>query len=87
MTNKQNEDKKLELEKETQEALITAKIAAQEGLHVLISTMKGIYVERVYPQDGICWSCKKQIFNKISLDDAGKTVISGCPFYHKSFCD
>lgn len=39
------------------------------------------------PHDGICWSCKRQIYTKISLDRAGKELITGCPHCARSYCD
>ena len=42
---------------------------------------------RFAPADGICWTCKKDIFEKISLEKAGSELITGCPFCHRSYCD
>lgn len=35
------------------------------------------------PADGICWNCKKQIFEVLS----GESAITGCPFCHRTYCD
>lgn len=66
---------------------IDEKIKAQEELHVRLSTQLGRYIERIYPADGICWNCHKQIFNKITLEEAKTQTISGCPYCHRSFAD
>lgn len=35
------------------------------------------------PTNGICWNCKKQIFEVLS----GESTITGCPFCHRTYCD
>lgn len=35
------------------------------------------------PMDGICWACGKQIYEKVS----GKSLVTGCPHCHRSYCD
>jgi hypothetical protein len=39
------------------------------------------------PTSGICWTCNKQIYNKITLEEAGEGLITGCPYCHSSFDD
>lgn len=39
------------------------------------------------PANGICWSCGKQIYNKISLYKASSELITGCPYCHHSYVD
>jgi hypothetical protein len=39
------------------------------------------------PKDGICSSCDKQIFDKITIEEALTTHITGCPFCHYSYCE
>ncbi len=39
------------------------------------------------PKDGVCESCHRQIFNRISLDFASQRLITGCPYCHKSYVD
>jgi hypothetical protein len=35
------------------------------------------------PQDGVCWSCRRQIYEELD----GKSFVTGCPFCHRSYCD
>lgn len=42
---------------------------------------------RFAPTDGICWSCHKQIYSRISLEMASTRLITGCPHCHYSFCE
>jgi hypothetical protein len=39
------------------------------------------------PANGMCWRCEKQIYDKISLERAGSSRITGCPHCHYSFCN
>lgn len=39
------------------------------------------------PSNGNCWKCGNQIYNKISVEKAGKELISSCPHCCKSYCD
>ncbi len=39
------------------------------------------------PSSGVCWNCKKQIYNRISLEKAGTDLVTGCPYCHRSYCD
>jgi uncharacterized protein with PIN domain len=45
------------------------------------------------PEDGRCFSCRNNIFlqlnekGAISVESAGETHITGCPFCNKSYCD
>jgi len=37
--------------------------------------------------NGICFSCGKNVFEKITIEEAGKELITGCPHCKRSFCD
>lgn len=39
------------------------------------------------PESGICWRCKKQIYEEISLEKASTELITGCPYCHWSYCE
>ena len=64
------------------------------------------------PRRGICWNCKRNIYQNlghkrdgwriidvkeegaevdyvtgISLEEAGKSLVTGCPHCHRSYCD
>ena len=39
------------------------------------------------PRNGRCWRCGKQIFDKISVYEASKSLITGCPLCHHSYVD
>jgi hypothetical protein len=39
------------------------------------------------PLGGTCWSCTGQIYDKIDLETASNTLITGCPYCKKSFVD
>jgi hypothetical protein len=39
------------------------------------------------PPNGVCWSCHRQIYDKISLEQAGSSRITGCPHCRHSFCE
>jgi len=39
------------------------------------------------PSTGLCWRCRKQIYNKISIIQAANSLITGCPYCHRSYCD
>jgi hypothetical protein len=43
--------------------------------------------ESVAPRDGVCWSCKKQIYNLISKEKASSELVTGCPYCKRDFCD
>ena len=36
---------------------------------------------------GVCWCCGKDIFDKITLEDASTELITSCPFCNSSFVD
>lgn len=38
-------------------------------------------------KDGVCWKCNGQIYDKISVEKAGRELITGCPLCTKSYCD
>jgi formamidopyrimidine-DNA glycosylase len=37
------------------------------------------------PSNGVCFSCKEQIYDKISLDKAANEIITFCPHCNYSF--
>jgi hypothetical protein len=39
------------------------------------------------PSDGECFDCDKQIYNKITLEEAGSKHITGCPYCAYSYCE
>lgn len=42
------------------------------------------------PANGVCFSCGQSIFegdNAISVDKAGKFLITGCPHCSRTYCD
>ena len=38
------------------------------------------------PGDGICFSCHKQIYEKITEEVAATEHITGCPICHRTYC-
>lgn len=52
-----------------------------------IEAQKKLCQEKQYPhfapQNGICWSCNRQIFEI----ETGLSLVTGCPFCHRSYCD
>ena len=39
------------------------------------------------PASGMCWSCNRQIYNEIDVVRAANSLITGCPYCHRSYCD
>lgn len=39
------------------------------------------------PMAGRCYNCRGQIYDKISLEEASTTLITGCPYCKQSFVD
>ena len=39
------------------------------------------------PHSGFCWKCGKQIYTAITVEQAGKSLVTYCPHCHKSFDD
>ena len=41
------------------------------------------------PNDGRCWNCRSQIYAEggIDVERASNTLVTGCPFCHRSYCD
>ena len=39
------------------------------------------------PRNGVCWHCHNNIYERVTLEQAGSDVITGCPFCHYSFCE
>ena len=45
---------------------------------------------RFAPNDGYCYDCRRPIYGEergIKLEEAATTLITGCPFCRKSYCD
>lgn len=63
----------------------------EEEIKAKIKAQTDLQNAKVYPDfapsDGVCWHCKNQIYEKISLNSASKVLITGCPFCGKSYCD
>lgn len=36
---------------------------------------------------GKCFSCHKNVFEKLTIEQSANELITGCPFCNKSFCD
>ena len=39
------------------------------------------------PYYGTCFRCGQNIWKKISVEEAGKRYITGCPYCGRSWCD
>lgn len=39
------------------------------------------------PDDGLCFNCSKQIYNKISLEEASNELITHCPYCGRAYND
>lgn len=39
------------------------------------------------PYDGVCWACRRNIYEIISIEGAGNHLITGCPLCHRSYCE
>lgn len=39
------------------------------------------------PYSGYCYACGADIYSLISVEEAGRRLITGCPFCHASYCD
>lgn len=39
------------------------------------------------PSNGVCYSCCKQIYERITLNRASTDLITGCPHCSRSYCD
>jgi hypothetical protein len=39
------------------------------------------------PDDGICWKCNNQIYEKIPISRAANSLVTGCPWCYRSYCD
>lgn len=68
-------------------SVISLKIAMQANFYFRQEALLNKKFERVAPSDGICWCCKKQIYEKISFQDAENSFITGCPHCSRSFCE
>ena len=39
------------------------------------------------PAFGTCWACHQDIYDRISVERASQTLITGCPHCNRSFVD
>ena len=39
------------------------------------------------PYDGICWACHHQVFDRLTEDQCKNSLITGCPWCNRSYCD
>lgn len=39
------------------------------------------------PEEGYCWHCGQNIWNKISTEEAAGKYITYCPYCHHSFAE
>jgi len=39
------------------------------------------------PSDGKCWQCRRDIYTKISVQEAASKLITSCPHCNRSFID
>jgi hypothetical protein len=39
------------------------------------------------PDDGICFSCDKNIYDKLTEEQVSTELITGCPFCNTSYCE
>lgn len=39
------------------------------------------------PENGMCWSCHKQIYKKLKEETCATEHITGCPYCGRSYCD
>jgi hypothetical protein len=56
-----------------------------------IAAQKKFQEEKNYPDftpsNGVCWSCHGQIYDRITFEEAGTTLITGCPHCARSYCE
>ena len=52
-----------------------------------IEYCKKTEVPRFAPLKGHCFSCGRQIYDRIKYEKAANTLITSCPFCHVSYCD
>lgn len=71
------------LEKDLQEIAYHNMLKNKAEAQVNYCTFKEI--PTFAPIDGWCYSCGKNIYSKITLDQASSDVITGCPHCHHSF--
>ena len=60
----------------------------QRGLKIL--AQEAYCVNNKLPNfalNGRCYSCGRNVFDELTLEDATNTLITGCPNCHTSFCD
>jgi hypothetical protein len=39
------------------------------------------------PSDGVSWCCRRNIWDKISKEQASTELITGCPYCNRTFVD
>lgn len=55
-----------------------------------IKAQKNLCAEKHLPNfagDGYCSFCGKNVFSEISVEVAGRMLVTGCPHCNRSFCD
>jgi hypothetical protein len=60
---------------------ITQKIQAQDRY------CKKEKLPHFAPYDGLCYACKRQIYDRYTLDYCKNALITGCPYCQWSYCD
>ena len=66
---------------------IQEKITAQRKFCKTNESLKCFDYEPFAPNDGVCYNCRKQIYDKITLESASKFLVTGCPHCHRSYCE
>jgi len=39
------------------------------------------------PEDGHCYACGRQIYDRYTVQQAGEHLITGCPYCNRSYCE
>ena len=65
----------------------TVEVADPRGdkIRAQIAFCKSIGTEYFAPLNGKCYRCGRDIYEKISLEDAGTRLVTGCRHCHYSF--
>jgi len=60
-------------------------------IEMCLEAQKKLCADKQYPHfapyDGVCYRCRKQIYERISLQRASSDLITGCPWCSRSYCD
>jgi hypothetical protein len=68
----------------------------QDAIAILDEKLQKVEAQKQYCKDHNtpffapetrCWSCGANIWKKITLEQACKTYITGCPCCNRSYCD